>query len=64
MNTKFPKKEKLKSQKIIDSLFVKGKSLTVYPLRFVYIETSYVDDTKIKAGFSASKKKFKKAIDK
>ena len=63
MNKKFPKKEKLKSQKVIESLFTEGKSLTVYPLRLVYMETSFVDDVIVKAGFSVSKKKFKKAVD-
>ena len=63
MNSKFSKKEKLKSQKAIESLFIKGESLTVYPLRLVYLETTFKDDVLVKAGVSVPKKKFKKAVD-
>jgi ribonuclease P protein component len=35
----FPKQEKLKSKKIIDTLFIEGKSVKAFPLRAVYIET-------------------------
>ena len=60
----YPKNEKLKSKKIIDSLFVKGKSVSQYPLRLVYVPIE--DETiegKILFGVSVSKKYFKKAVD-
>ena len=62
MDFKYPKNEKLKSQKTIDLLFSKGKSVTKYPLRLVYVETK--DDLeKLKFGVSVSKKHFKNAVD-
>ena len=71
MNFTYPKSEKLKSKKTIDLLFSKGKSVSKYPLRLVYIECDF--DTakskesetkqKIKMGVSVSKKYFKRAVD-
>ena len=52
MNFTYSKAEKLKSKTTIDLLFSKGKSVSKYPLRLVYIE-----------GVSVSKKHFKKAVD-
>ena len=70
MNNTYPKNEKLKSKTIIDSLFDKGKSVSKYPLRLVYIPIDNMnfktfDDTNstIKMGVSVSKKYFKKAVD-
>ncbi len=63
MDFNYPKKEKLKSSKDIDLLFVEGKSVAKYPLRLVYVEKNYSDETKIKIGVSVSKKYFKKAVD-
>lgn len=62
MDFTYPKNEKLKSQKTIDLLFSKGKSVTKYPLRLVYVETSD-ENEKLKFGVSVSKKHFKKAVD-
>ncbi len=62
MDFTYPKNEKLKSQKTIDLLFSKGKSVTKYPLRLVYVETN--DELeKLKFGVSVSKKHFKNAVD-
>tara|TARA_R110002012_G_scaffold283090_2_gene473211 strand:- start:162975 stop:163376 length:402 start_codon:yes stop_codon:yes gene_type:complete len=64
MDRTFNKHEKLKSKKLIDKLFTEGQSVSAYPLRMVYIETTPEDaDTPIKTGVSVSKKQFKKAID-
>jgi ribonuclease P protein component len=71
MNFSYPKSEKLKSKKTIDLLFSKGKSVSKYPLRLVYVESDF-DKTesqdfgkeqKIKMGVSVSKKYFKHAVD-
>ena len=67
MNFNYPKSEKLKSKIIIDSLFSKGKSVSKYPLRLVYVESDFGiaegSDQKIKMGVSVSKKYFKRAVD-
>lgn len=71
MNFSYPKSEKLKSKKTIDLLFSKGKSVSKYPLRLVYIECDFdtaeskelETEHKIKMGVSVSKKYFKRAVD-
>ena len=63
MNFTYPKAEKLKSKTAIDLLFSKGKSVSKYPLRLVYIAGDFGENTPIKMGVSVSKKYFKKAVD-
>ena len=63
MKFTFPKKEKLKSQKLIEKLFLEGKAVTAFPLRMLYLRTDFEDGTKIKTGVSVSKRNFKKAVD-
>ena len=67
MNFSYPKSEKLKSKKTIDLLFSKGKSVSKYPLRLVYVESDFdISENsaqKIKMGVSVSKKYFKHAVD-
>jgi ribonuclease P protein component len=63
MSLSYPKKEKLKSQKLIEQLFSEGKSVSAYPLRMVYLKSEFDDDTQFKTGVSVSKRNFKKAVD-
>ena len=67
MNFTYPKSEKLKSKITIDTLFSKGKSVSKYPLRLVYVQSDFGisegSDQKIKMGVSVSKKYFKHAVD-
>ena len=67
MNFTYPKTEKLKSKITIDLLFSKGKSVSKYPLRLVFVESDYGipegSDQKLKMGVSVSKKYFKHAVD-
>jgi len=67
MNFTYPKNEKLKSKITIDLLFSKGKSVSKYPLRLVFVESDYgiPEDSgqKLKMGVSVSKKYFKHAVD-
>ncbi|QXP60616.1 ribonuclease P protein component [Olleya sp. HaHaR_3_96] len=55
----YNKHEKLKSQKAIEKLFVEGNSVSAYPLRLVYSK----NEDSLKVGVSASKRNFKKAVD-
>ena len=59
----FSKRDKLKSKKVIDRLFLEGKSIVVYPLRLVYVSETFSDETHIKVAVSVSKKRHKKAVD-
>ena len=67
MNFTYPKSEKLKSKITIDLLFSKGKSVSKYPLRLVFVESDYGipedSDQKLKMGVSVSKKYFKHSVD-
>lgn len=63
MKFTFHKKDKLKSKKLIEKLFLEGRSISVYPLRLVYLKTEHSDDAKIKAGVSVSKRNFRKAVE-
>lgn len=57
------KKERLKRRKIIDQLFREGKGINVPPLRANWkLYTNTLDDA-LQAGFSASSRQFKKAVD-
>jgi len=63
MQFNYPKKEKLKSKTTIDLLFSEGNSVSKYPLRLVFVETTEIDAEILKMGVSVSKKYFKKAVD-
>lgn len=63
MDAKYPKHEKLKSRKAIDTLFAKGKSVSKFPLRLVYIAHPEMETGLIQIGVSVSKKHFKRAHD-
>jgi len=63
MNNKYPKSERLKSKNTIDLLFSKGKSVSKYPLRLVYVQLENEAKGDIQVGVSVSKKYFKKAVD-
>lgn len=63
MQHSYPKAEKLKSKKLIDSLFVEGKSVKAFPLRLVYLESELLAmDIKVQAGVSVAKRNFKLAV--
>ena len=63
MRFTYPKSEKLKSKKTIDLLFSKGKSVSKFPLRLVYVALEEEIDAKTTVGVSVSKKHFKHAVD-
>lgn len=62
MKFSFNKKEKLKSKKLIDQLFAEGQSVSAYPLRLVYLKTTFDDPIITKTGVSVSKRNFKTAV--
>lgn len=62
---RFPKSERLCSQKIIKELFSKGSSLFVYPFKILYLPASEIPENLVfpQVMFSVPKKNFKKAVD-
>jgi len=63
MRASYPKKEKVKSKKCIEQLFIEGQSVSVFPLRLVYMPTTFEEHVKLKTGVSVSKRNFKNAVD-
>ncbi|GAB1856457.1 ribonuclease P protein component [Flavobacteriaceae bacterium MHTCC 0001] len=63
MKFTYSKHEKLKSKKLIDQLFSEGQSVSVFPLRLVYLDTTFNSNTIAKTGVSVSKRHFKTAVD-
>ena len=59
----FPKNERLKSRTAFAKLFNEGKSVKQFPLRMVYVPWISDSTNGLQAGFSVSKKKFKRAVD-
>ncbi len=61
----FGKAEKLKSRKLVEELFARGKSQSVFPIRIFYkfLPLQGEEKTIMQAGVSVSKKNFKKAVD-
>lgn len=62
MRLTFPKKEKLKSKKLIEQLFAEGKSVSNYPIKLIYLKTELPFDIPIQAGVTVPKKNFKSAV--
>ena len=56
------KSERLKHRKFIDQLFRKGRNFSVFPFRVYYLFTDEVRGP-LQAGFTASTRNFKKAVD-
>lgn len=63
MSQHFPNKEHLKSDKAIQALFQDGKVIQKYPLRLVWLKQDNPNIQNHLAAFTASKRKFKKAVD-
>lgn len=58
------KKERLKSRKRIEHLFKAGRSLSKFPFKVVYyVAQQDVQTDGLAAGFSASSRNFKRAVD-
>ncbi len=64
MSLTLQKKERLKSRKAIESLFKQGVVLKAFPYRVIYeVEPVAEGEIRLQAGFSASARKFKKAVE-
>ena len=63
VSARFYKKERLKSRKVIGSLFKEKQSVGSFPLRFFYVKSLAEYSFTMQSAFSVSKKHFKKAVD-
>ena len=62
MGLSFPRKEKLKSKKLIEQLFSEGKSVSNYPIKLIYIQTKKPLEVPFQTGVTVPKKNFKSAV--
>lgn len=61
MDFRFPKKEKLKSAKTIEKLFLEGKTHSKFPIKIFFLPQ---ENTEIsQAAFAVPKRNFKSAVD-
>ena len=56
------KAERLCSKKVIDKLFSEGESFLAFPIKVVFKTTELPQPVPVQAGFSVSKKIFKRAV--
>ena len=59
----FKKEERLKSKRIIDTLFTDGRTIAVGPVKLVWKETILPSRVPVQFGVTVSKRKFKNAVD-
>ena len=59
----FKKEERLKGKKRIADLFETGQAMLSYPVKVVFMEMDKEDAKVVKAGFSVSRKNFRRAVD-
>ncbi len=57
----YNKQEKLKSRKLLERLFSKGRSFSIFPLKVFYLQPEEKLDFYIKIGVGVSARNFKKA---
>ncbi len=62
MKYTFSKSEKLCSVSIFEKLFSEGKSVSKFPMRWVFVETKLPEAVPFQFSFSAPKRNFKKAV--
>lgn len=63
MKLSLGKEERLKSKKLIGNLYEEGKSIKVFPLRMVYLQTEHTSTYPAQVGVSVPKRNFKRAVD-
>ena len=59
----FNKNEKLKSRKLLDQLFTKGRAVSVFPVKVFYALLTEDENENIQVGVGVSAKNFSKAVD-
>ncbi len=61
MRLTFPKEEKLKSEKQIQEVFTKGSSITVFPIKLLFLKTEE-KISNFQVGFTVPKRNFRGAV--
>lgn len=58
----FPKKERLKSKKIIEQVFLDGLAIRAFPLKLIYLNTPLDQPVQTQVALVAPKKNFRSAV--
>ncbi|MBT8204492.1 MAG: ribonuclease P protein component [Eudoraea sp.] len=58
----FPKKERLKSKKLLEQVFEEGKSIKRFPLKLIYLKTPLPEAVILQAAMAVPKKRVKLAV--
>lgn len=61
-NCTYPRKEKLKSRKLIAKIFKEAASFSVPPMKALYMTSVLPENVYLQTGFTVSKKNFPKAV--
>lgn len=59
----FSKQERLKSRKLVEHLFSKGKSFSAFPVKVLYDFVDLKSELALQAGVTVSSRNFKKAVE-
>jgi ribonuclease P protein component len=62
-NSSYSYHEKLKSRKLLNAIFAKGKSVSFYPIKVIYQHVEMPSNNLIQVGVGVSSRHFKKAVD-
>ena len=62
MKLSLSKKERIKSKKLFEQLFSEGKSMTNYPIKLIFVETSFEENVPLKIAVVVPKRNFKSAV--
>lgn len=62
MRYRFLKKERLCSKKLTDGLFAEGKSISEYPFRLIWLNTSLKEEVPAQVLISVPRRRIKKAV--
>lgn len=57
------KEERLKSRKQLGTLFAEGRSILVFPIRFVWMTTARDGAYPVRVAFSVARRRWKRAVD-
>ena len=62
-NFRLRKSDRLKRRKVIEAIFSSGQGVRAYPIQLIWTTAERQGDSHIQAGFTAPRRKFKRAVD-
>jgi len=62
-NFRFRKSDRLKRRKVIEAIFSSGQSVHAFPIHLIWTTSERIGPSHIQVGFTAPRRKFKRAVD-